>query len=32
VEFCAVELTVLQLSERRVPHGHGAENAGETTL
>jgi pilus assembly protein Flp/PilA len=23
---------VLQLSERRVRHGHGAENAGETTL
>src|SRR6202012_3296238 len=29
---CAIELTVAKLSERRVRHGHGAENAGETTV
>jgi pilus assembly protein Flp/PilA len=30
--FCAVELTAPQLSDLRVKHGHGAENAGETKL
>ena len=27
---CVIELTEVQLSDPRVTHGHGAENAGET--
>jgi hypothetical protein len=32
IEVYAVELTAPQSSDRRMTHGHGAENAGETTL
>jgi hypothetical protein len=32
IDVYAVELTAPQFSDLKVKHGHGAENAGETTL